>query len=240
MQGGEKSRVRRIVTTRRGGASGGKYSSFNLGDHVGDDPAAVRSNRRRLAEAMGLDDADIVWMEQVHGTRVVRVTSRPGGAVPRTDALVTDRPGLALAVLSADCVPVLAADEEAGVIGAAHAGRVGAEKGIVPAMIAAMESLGAQKERITVLLGPAASGEHYELPEEMAAATESVLPGSRCTTVDGTAGVDLRKGIARQLAGLGVEQVDSDPRSTIADPELFSYRREGTTGRLASVIVREA
>lgn len=235
-----KGRVRRIITTRRGGASTGRYDSFNLGDHVGDAPAAVRENRRRLADAMGLGERDIAWMDQVHGTRVVRVTAPPGGAIPRTDAVVTDRADLALAVLTADCVPVLAADEEAGVIGAAHAGRVGAEKGIVPALVAAMESLGASRKRLTVLLGPAASGEHYELPEEMAAATESVLPGSRCTTIGGTAGVDLRAGLTRQLAALGVTRVDTDPRCTIADPELYSYRREGTTGRLASVIVRQS
>lgn len=233
------ARVRRIITTRRGGASTGKYDSFNLGEHVGDEPAAVRANRRRLAEKLGMDEGNFVWMDQVHGTRVVRVKSAPGGAVPGTDAVVTDQPNLALSVLTADCVPVLAADETAGVIGAAHAGRKGSSDGIVPALIAAMESLGAQPERITVLLGPAASGDFYELPEQMVADTESVLPGSRSTTTSGTPSVDLRKGLTRQLVSLGVTEVDTDPRCTIADPELYSYRREGTTGRLASVIVRQ-
>lgn len=237
---GSRGRVRRVVTSRRGGHSRGEFDSFNLGDHVGDDPAAVAANRRRLADRLGLPPERLVWMDQVHGTRVARVDGPTGGAVPGTDALVTDRPGLALAVLTADCVPLLAADEEAGVIGAAHAGRAGATAGIAVALVGAMRSLGAEPGRISVLLGPAAAGRHYELPDEMAAATEEALPGSRTTTVAGTSGVDLRAGLTRQLAGLGVTDVVTDPRCTIADESLFSYRRSGRTGRLASVIWREA
>ncbi|MEH6623724.1 hypothetical protein BXY47_2398 [Dietzia kunjamensis] len=232
-------RVRRVVTDRRGGASTGDFDSFNLGDHVGDAPAAVAANRARLARRLGLPATDVVWMDQVHGTRIARVTRPTGGPVPATDGLVTDRPGLALAVLTADCVPVLAADSEAGVIGAVHAGRVGAVGGIVPSLIGAMTSLGARAERITVLLGPAAAGEHYELPPEMVDEVEAALPGSRARTVAGTPGVDLRRGITRQLAGLGVTRVDSDPRCTIAEESLFSYRRQGRTGRQASVIWRQ-
>lgn len=233
-------RVRRVITDRRGGVSTGDFDSFNLADHVGDSPDAVAANRSRLARRIGLPSSDVVWMDQVHGTRIARVTRATGGPVPATDGLVTDRPGLALAVLTADCVPVLAADSEAGVIGAVHAGRVGAVGGIVPALIGAMTSLGARAERITVLLGPAAAGEHYELPDDLAAQVESALPGSRTRTVAGTSGVDLRRGITRQLAGLGVTRVDSDPRCTIAEESLFSYRRQGRTGRQASVIWREA
>ena len=109
----------------------------------------------------------------------------------------------------------------------------------MPALIGAMTSLGARAERITVLLGPAAAGEHYELPEEMVAEVEAALPGSRTRTIAGTTGVDLRKGITRQLAELGVTNVDSDPRCTIADESLYSYRRQGRTGRQASVIWRD-
>lgn len=228
-----------MVTDRRGGASAGDFDSFNLGDHVGDDPAAVAANRARLARRLGLPAERVVWMDQVHGTRIARVHGPTGGAVPATDGLVTDRPGLALAVLTADCVPVLAADEEAGVIGAAHAGRVGAAGGIVPSLVGAMTSLGARPERISVLLGPAAAGIHYELPDELAAEVEQALPGSRTRTVAGTAGVDIRAGITRQLAGLGVTRVAADPRCTIADESLFSYRRQGRTGRQASVIWRQ-
>lgn len=233
-------RVRRVITDRRGGASSGDFASFNLGDHVGDAPAAVSTNRARLARRIGLPQSDVVWMDQVHGTRIARVTRSPGGAVPATDGLVTDRPGLALAVLTADCVPVLAADEVAGVIGAVHAGRKGAVAGIIPSLIGAMTSLGADAERITVLLGPAATGRHYELPDELADEVEAALPGSLTQTVAGTAGVDLRAGIRVQLAGLGVSRVDADPRCTIAEESLFSYRRQGRTGRQASVIWRQA
>jgi len=229
-------RIRRVVTDRRGGASVGDFESFNLADHVGDDPAAVDANRGRLARRLGLPASNIVWMDQVHGTRIARVARPPGGAVPGTDGVVTDRPGLALAVLTADCVPVLASDPEAGVIGAAHAGRAGAVAGIVPTLINAMTSLGARPDRTGVLLGPAAAGDHYELPVEMVDEVERVLPGSRARTVAGTAGVDLRAGLTRQLAGLGVTRVDADPRCTIADESLFSYRRQGRTGRQASLI----
>lgn len=233
-------RVRRVITDRRGGASSGDFASFNLGDHVGDAPGAVSTNRARLARRIGLPQSDVVWMDQVHGTRIARVTRSTGGAVPATDGLVTDRPGLALAVLTADCVPVLAADEVAGVIGAVHAGRKGAVDGIIPSLIGAMTSLGADAERITVLLGPAATGRHYELPDELADEVEAALPGSLTRTVAGTAGVDLRAGIRVQLAGLGVSRVDADPRCTIAEETLFSYRRQGRTGRQASVIWRQA
>lgn len=228
--------VRRVVTDRRGGRSRGDFDSFNLGDHVGDDAAAVAANRARLAERLGVDAGDFVWMDQCHGTRVARVDGPVDGPVPRTDAVVTRRRGLALAVLTADCVPVLAADPVAGVIGAAHAGREGAVAGIVPTLISAMGSLGARPEGIEVLLGPAAAGRHYELPDALADEVEQQLPGSRTTTLAGTAGVDLRAGIVRQLESLGVLRVRADTRCTIADEQLFSHRRQGRTGRQAAVI----
>src|SRR5699024_2326816 len=167
---------------------------------------------------------------------IARVARPPGGAVPGTDGVVTDRPGLALAVLTADCVPVLASDPEAGVIGAAHAGRAGAVDGIVPTLINAMASLGARPDRTGVLLGPAAAGDHYELPVEMVDEVERVLPGSRARTVAGTAGVDLRARPARRLARRGGPRVHAGPRCTIAAESLFSYRRQGRTGRQASLI----
>lgn len=154
----------------------------------------------------------------------------PGtSTIPETDALVTTEPGIALAVLTADCVPVLFADAAAGVVAGAHAGRVGAKLGIVPRTIDAMVAAGAQVERISAFLGPAVSGRHYEVPADMAADVEQSLPGSRTTTSAGTPGLDLRAGIARQLSGLGVRAIDIDPRCTVEDPDLFSYRREPCT-----------
>ncbi len=237
-----KLRVRRVTTTRAGGVSKPPFATFNLGDHVGDDPAAVAANRRRLARAVGLGSAatggsggGIAWMNQVHGTHVEFV-DRVGETLDGTDGLVTTTPRLALAVVTADCVPVLMADARAGVIGAVHAGRVGAQRGIVAQALQAMLDAGAHAEDVSVLLGPAVSGANYEVPEEMAADVERSLPGSRTTTRRGTPGLDLRAGIAAQLGGLGVTAIDIDPRCTVEDPALFSHRRDAPTGRMASLV----
>ncbi|CPZ48400.1 membrane protein YfiH [Mycobacteroides abscessus] len=179
-------RVRRVTTTRRGGVSRAPFDSFNLGDHVGDDPGAVAANRSRLAAALGVPDDHVIWMQQVHGDHVHLVEGPGTSTIPETDALVTTEPGIALAVLTADCVPVLFADAAAGVVAGAHAGRVGAKLGIVPRTIDAMVAAGAQAERISAFLGPAVSGRHYEVPADMAADVEQSLPGSRTTTSAGT------------------------------------------------------
>jgi YfiH family protein len=236
-------RIRRVTTTRAGGVSAPPFDTFNLGDHVGDDPAAVAANRKRLSAAIGLGSdsgADrIVWMNQVHGDRVVVVDEATHEAVDNTDALVTATPRLALAVVTADCVPVLLGDARAGVVAAVHAGRVGAQKGVVVRAVEAMISLGARAEDISALLGPAVSGPHYEVPEEMAAEVESALPGSRTTTANNTPALDLRAGIHRQLTTLGVAAIDVDPRCTVEDRNLFSHRRDAPTGRLASLVWME-
>lgn len=229
-------RIRRVVTARAGGFSTGPYTSFNLGDHVGDDPEAVRRNRLRLAEEIGVDRSRMVWMEQIHSRNVTRVDGPVSEPVPATDALVTTTKDLALAVLSADCVPLLLSDEKAGVIAAVHAGRVGARIGIVPRVLEEMERAGAKISRIGGFLGPAASGRHYEVPADMQADVENHLPGSATRTAEGTPGLDLRAGIRRQLLAAGVSAVAQDPRCTIEDPALFSHRRGAPTGRLASVI----
>ena len=228
-------RIRRVVTTRAGGASSAPYDSFNLGDRVGDDQGAVAANRDRLAGELGLPADHVVWMEQVHGRTVATVDGPRADAVEVTDGLVTAEPGLALAVLVADCVPVLLADPEAGVVGAVHAGRVGARVGIVPAALAAMRDAGARVERIEVLLGPSVCGECYEVPAAMRADVEAHLPGSAVRTRRGTPGLDLRAGLWQQLADAGVAKIGLDPRCTVEDRTLFSHRREGTTGRLAAI-----
>jgi len=223
-----------VFTSRAGGASSSPYDSFNLGDHVGDDPDAVAANRERLARILGLDD--IVWMEQIHSHNVTVVDGPQPGPVEATDALVTTQRGLALGVLVADCVPVLLADHVHGVVAAAHAGRLGARNGIVSRTVAKMVELGAQPGAIQVVLGPAASGRHYEVPAEMAADVEKHLPGSRTRTEQGTVGLDIRAGLVLQLMGLGVTNIEADPRCTIQDEYFFSYRREGTTGRQAGLV----
>ncbi|WP_027502263.1 peptidoglycan editing factor PgeF [Rhodococcus sp. UNC363MFTsu5.1] len=233
-------RVRRVVTSRTGGVSAPPYDSFNLGDHVGDDPAAVAANRRRLADGIGLPFERLVFMEQIHSRNVTVVDGPVDGVVEATDALVTDVPDLALVTLSADCVPLLLSDDQAGVIAAVHAGRVGARIGIVPRVLDVMVSKGAAVERIGAFLGPAASGRQYEVPAAMRADVEKHLPGSATTTVRGTPGIDLRAGLRRQLLQAGVSGVAEDPRCTIEDRALFSHRRGAPTGRLAGVIWMES
>jgi YfiH family protein len=226
---------RRVVTSRSGGVSTGPYASFNLGDHVGDDPAAVAANRRRLAGAVGLAPDHVLWMEQIHGATVQVVDGPRTGPVEATDGLVTATPGIAVAVLVADCVPVLLADPAHGVVAAVHAGRVGAAAGVVPRAVEAFRSAGGAPADSDALLGPAICGACYEVPAEMQAAVESRLPGSAARTPRGTPGLDLRAGLARQLAGLGVSRIVIDPRCTAEDPELYSHRRDGVTGRQAAV-----
>lgn len=228
-----------MVTTRAGGVSQPPYESFNLGEHVGDDPDAVRRNRLRLAQALGLAPQRLVWMQQIHSRNVV-VVDGPREPVPDTDALVTREPRLALVALAADCVPILLSDDEAGVVAAVHAGRVGARNGIVPRVLEVMASVGARVERIAALLGPAASGRHYEVPAAMRDDVAAHLPGSATTTVKGTPGLDLRAGLRQQLTAAGVAAVAVDPRCTIEDQSLFSHRRGAPTGRFAGVIWLDA
>ncbi|MET0702436.1 MAG: peptidoglycan editing factor PgeF [Mycobacterium sp.] len=228
--------IRFVTTTRAGGVSAAPFDTFNLGDHVGDDPAAVAANRSRLAAEVGLGADRVVWMNQVHSDHVEFVTEPRDRAFDHTDALVTTTPRLALAVVTADCVPVLMSDPVAGVIAAAHAGRVGARNGIVVRTLEAMVAAGAHVGDVSVVLGPAVSGRNYEVPAEMADDVEAALPGSRTVTAKGTPGLDLRAGIARQLMDAGVAAVEIDPRCTVDDTTLFSHRRDAPTGRLACLV----
>ena len=212
------------------------YDSFNLGDHVGDDGSAVEANRARLAEGIGLTPDRLVWMEQVHGRTVGVVDGPRAEPLEATDAVVTKQRGLGLVVLTADCVPVLLGDEEAGVVGAVHAGRVGARVGVVVEALKVMMAQGAELERIEVLLGPAVCGECYEVPPEMQRDVEKHLPGSASKSRRGTPALDLRAGLWNQLASAGVGKIGVDPRCTFEEKDLFSHRRQAPTGRLASVV----
>ncbi|AOS62722.1 peptidoglycan editing factor PgeF [Actinoalloteichus hymeniacidonis] len=233
-------RVRRVITTRDGGASTAPYSSFNLGDHVGDAPDAVAANRKRLAESLPNAPHGPVWMEQIHGRNAEIVDGPRTEPVEATDALVTAEPGLVLVALVADCVPVLLADPDAGVVSAVHAGRVGSRIGVVPSALAAMRRAGASTERVEALLGPSVCGECYEVPAAMRQDVEEHLPGTACRTRNGKPGLDLRAGLWRQLAEAGVSRIGVDPRCTVESPELFSHRRESTTGRFGAAIWLEA
>ncbi|MEU6930248.1 peptidoglycan editing factor PgeF [Streptomyces sp. NPDC046374] len=224
-------------TDRWGGVSAVPYEELNLGGAVGDDPAAVLANRERAATGLGLDPARVVWMNQVHGAGVA-VVDGPWGTdpVPSVDALVTDRPGLALAVLTADCVPVLLADPVAGVVAAAHAGRPGMVAGVVPATVARMTELGARPERIVARTGPAVCGRCYEVPEAMRAEVAAVEPAAHAETSWGTPAVDVTAGVLDQLARLGVTDVVASGVCTLESRDHYSYRRDRTTGRLAGYV----
>lgn len=233
-------RIRRVITTREGGSSRPPFDSFNLGGRVGDDPAALTANQRKLADGIGLPEDRLVWMEQIHGRTATVVDGPQPAPVEATDALVTAEPNLALIALTADCVPVLLGDPETGVVSAVHAGRVGARVGVLVAALKAMQEAGARLDRIEALLGPAACGECYEVPAEMQADVEKHLPGSACKTRKGTTGLDLRAGLWEQLAAAGIAKIGVDPRCTMESPELYSHRRDrGRTGRFAAVIWAE-
>ena len=208
------------------------FDTLNLADHVGDDPAAVAANRGRClahAQVTGL-----AVMGAVHGAAVAEVSM--GGAVPGVDALVTRAQGLALLALAADCVPMALADPDAGVIAAVHCGWRGLAAGVVPAAVEAMRSLGAH--RIRAILGPSICGACYEVPgERIDAVRAAVRAGVAAHCVDGRH-LDVAAGVRAQLEGSGVGGVRVVPGCTAEDPGLFSFRRDGVTGRQGMMVWR--
>jgi YfiH family protein len=228
--------VRAVFAARHGGVSRPPFDSMNLGAGVGDEPEAVVANRDRLAAACGLRAGDIAWMRQVHGTNVRYVTDAAAHQLAEpADASFTNVPGLALAVLAADCLPVLVADPVARIVGAAHAGREGMAAGVVPALVSAMTSAGALPARMRAVLGPSICGQCYEVPAELRDRIAAVVPAASCVTRAGTPGLDIAAGVASQLSDLGVGTVTADGRCTMESAELFSYRRDGLTGRFAAL-----
>ena len=226
-------------TTRAGGRSAPPWDALDLGLHVGDDPADVQANRGLLAAAVDVRADALVLPEQVHGRGVAVVERAPADGAPAAgaDALVTATPGLALLVLAADCLPVLLADPQAGVVAAAHAGRAGLAGGVLQETLAAMAGLGASPASTVAVLGPAVCGGCYELPDATADEVERAVPGSRATTRAGTASVDLAAGAAALLERAGLGRVERVGGCTLEQPErFFSYRRDGRTGRHGGVV----
>ncbi|MEV0524701.1 peptidoglycan editing factor PgeF [Streptomyces sp. NPDC050439] len=225
-------------TDRWGGVSAVPYEQLNLGGAVGDDPEAVRTNRALAATSLGIEPGRVVWMNQVHGPDVV-VVDGPWGSdaeIPAVDAVVTARRGLALAVLTADCTPVLLADPVAKVAAAAHAGRPGMIAGVVPAAVEAMVKLGADPARVVARTGPAVCGRCYEVPKEMRADVAAIEPAAYAETSWGTPAVDVTAGVHAQLERLGVRDREQSPVCTLESGDHFSYRRDRTTGRLAGYV----
>lgn len=227
--------VRVAITDRTGGVSAPPFDGRNLGGRD-DDPGSVRENRKRTAIELGLDPGRVVYMRQVHGADAAYVTGPFGAQPPPLDAVFTDVPGLALAALSADCATVFLADPGMPMIGAAHSGRPGTAAGVVPALVGAMTAHGAHPSRMVALVGPAACGRCYEVPETLRAQVAAAVPETWATTRAGTASLDLRAGITAQLARAGVPEVRHDARCTIETPSLYSHRRDKPTGRFAGYV----
>lgn len=231
-------RLRWGFTRADEGVSRGPYAGLNLAHHVGDDPVAVQENRARLAKELGVVPDRLVFMNQVHGAHVTQVSASQvhRAAHPEADGMVAAETGLALAVLVADCVPVLLADPGAGVIGVAHAGRPGMIAGVVPAVVEAMRKLGAA--HIVAAVGPSVCGRCYEVPEEMRDGGAAVAPVSATVSWTGTPALDIAAGVVSQLAALGVP-LTWVPGCTRESGHLYSYRRANITGRFAGVVLLE-
>jgi YfiH family protein len=240
--------VRHGFFTRRGGVSSGIYDSLNIGNGSSDAPEKVAENRARIARQLGIDPGQLATPYQIHSADVITLSAPfDENADRKADALVTDRPGLLIGVATADCGPVLFADSEAGVIGAAHSGWKGAISGILENTVSAMEALGADRSRITAVLGPTISQTAYEVgPEfrerllEMAPENERYfLPSPRVHHHQ----FDLPAFIIDRLKAAGLKNSRSLDLCTYADEErFFSYRRtthrgEPDYGRLISAIV---
>ncbi len=228
-----RSGVRFAITSRHGGVSGPPFDALNLGGGVGDDPVAVETNREAVARSFGVPRRHLVLMNQCHGNDVVVVDGPWQGEVPPADAVVTTRADLALAVVVADCVPLLLADPGAGVVGAVHAGRPGMTSGIIAHAVEAMRGLGAS--RIHAVVGPSVCGRCYEVPEAMRDAAAADSPVSATLSWTGTPAVDVAAGVVDQLTRLGVTTTWV-PGCTREHADLYSYRQHPTTGRFAGVV----
>ena len=230
---------------RTGGVSTGEMAGLNVGPGSGDDPEALRENKTRAVAAV-LPGSALVLVHQTHSADVVTVTDPwPLDRRPEADALVTDRPGLLLGILTADCAPVLFADPEAGVVGAAHAGWRGAFSGVTDATIDAMEKLGARRERIAAAVGPCIARASYEVDLAFRDRFLQQRPENERFFGEGKTGkphFDLEAYVAARLSAAGLRQVEALGLDTYTQPQLFfSYRRathlrESSYGRQVSLI----
>lgn len=228
-------------TDRLGGVSQPPYDSLNVGRHLGDSEENVWLNRERIARAIG---SDIIWMNQTHSSRVLVVKPGFTSEAMNCDGMILDgaafeEVGLAipaLAVQVADCVPVLLACEDGRCIGAFHAGRRGFTSGIIRNAVKEFEALGVPAERLRAAVGPSICGHCYEVPEDLQASVSRYESATFTWTSWNTPGLDIRAGVVAQLRRYGVDVVFTSKRCTFEDEALFSYRREGTTGRFCGVV----
>ena len=230
-------RVRALLTTRQGGVSHAPFASLNLGNHVGDDPSAVAANRARLRDALA-GGGDPLWLEQLHGTRAVDVASfSPGGPAVPADASFSRRQGAVCAVMTADCLPVLFCDDAGSVVAAAHAGWRGLLAGVLEETIAA---LAVPAATLMAYLGPAIGPRAFEVGDEVRlafVATDAATAAAFESTPAGKWMADLYLLARLRLARQGVARVYGGAFCTFSDADrFFSYRRDGQTGRMASLI----
>lgn len=244
--------VRALSTTRRGGVSAGSYASLNLGTRTGDDPGCVEENRRRLrACARRLADAPLEalpWIRQVHGTRVVRAEEGDGA---EADGAWTQGTGIACAVLTADCLPVILARADGGAVAALHAGWRGLAAGVLEAGVAELRaanpaSRGTLDPGLTAWLGPCIGPEAFEVGPEVRTAFLEADPGAEAcfreaprTEAPDRLLADLQGLAQRRLEAVGVTPIERTAACTHDDPgRFYSHRRDGTTGRMATVVWR--
>jgi hypothetical protein len=213
-------------TKRTGGESHGAFASLNLGTHVGDELAVVLKNREILAQEFGPTQ----YMNQVHGNRIALI-EEVTEEIPTADALVTGIPGITLAVMVADCIPLLLSSPES--VAAVHVGRKGLVNDIARTTISLMRDMGASE--ITAIIGPSICGTCYEVSEDIHHEVVSAHPLSDSRTAQGTFALDLPAALIEVLKSEGVKVID-EFRCTHEDQELFSYRRDGITGRQAGLI----
>ena len=214
-----------VFTTRRNGASLAPFESLNLAQHVGDDAESVATNRQLLAKITG----PVQFMKQVHGDEVVEVKTL--GDDPTADALITTVPGIALAVMVADCIPLLLSSR--GVVGAVHVGRRGLMNSVAIKAVEAMRALGAGQ--IHAQLGASICGRCYEVPQEMADEVTVKHPAASSLTNNLTPALDLPRALIADLVAIGVTY-EASPICTLENNEYFSYRRHNITGRNAGVV----
>ena len=225
--------ARGVFTTRAGGVSAPPWDSLNLAVHVEDAHAKVLRNRELVVASLGVNG--LAFGKQVHGAHVRLVkglSNKTTRGLDGTDGLVTTVPGLVLAMMGADCLPVLLAGE--GVVGAAHVGRRGLAKGVLLEVVRVMREQGA--DEITAVIGPGICGHCYEVPASLAGEVEKAAPGSRSTTRTGSTSLDLTAGARAQLAREGVAATAVGGCTLEQSERFFSYRRDGLTGRQAGLV----
>jgi YfiH family protein len=246
LQWGAPQQIKTMITNRHGGFSQPPFDSLNLGSHVGDDPTTVKKNREALKIVLPNEP---IWLNQVHGTQVIDADCRNDWSdVPSADASVTSTPGKVLAIMTADCLPVLLASSDGKVVGAAHAGWRGLAAGVIEQTVALMRSKQTQQAQtqsdIIAYLGPAIGPHAFEVGSEVRDIFIAQNPASATCfeqlKENGKYLADIYGLATLRLNALGVEQIQGGDECTLQNPDYFSYRRDQQTGRMGSFIWIEA